>query len=137
MTYATQADLEARYGAEEVLQLADRNRDGVIDAGVIDRALADADAEIDGYLGSRYQLPLATAPQIINVYACDIARYRLYSDAATEEVRKRYEDANKFLRLIAEGKVKIGPMANGVEPTHTAGAEMHSDGRVFGREGGF
>ncbi|MDA8254180.1 MAG: DUF1320 family protein [Betaproteobacteria bacterium] len=135
MTYATQADLESRYGAEEVLQLADRDGDGVIDAGVIDQALRDADAEIDGYLGSRYQLPLATAPQIINVYACDIARYRLYASAATEEVRNRYQDALKFLRLAAEGKVMIGPSANGAAPLSAGSAEMQSGGRVFGREG--
>lgn len=138
MGYATQADLEARYGAEEVLQLADRNRDGVIDAGVIDRALADAEAEINGYLGSRYQLPLADVPQIVNVYACDIARYRLYADLATDEVRRRYEDAVKFLRLAAEGKVKIGPTQAGAEPTQAGGAEVQSGGLVFGRDqGGF
>lgn len=135
MTYATQADLEARFGAEEVLQLADRNGDGVIDAGVIDQALADADAEIDGHLGSRYQLPMAAVPQIIKVYACDIARYRLYANAATEEVRNRYLDALKYLRLAAEGKVMIGPSSNGAAPIEAAGAEMVSDGRVFGREG--
>ena len=134
MSYATQADLEARYGAEEVLQLADRNGDGVIDAGVVEQALADAGAEIDGYLGSRYQLPLAGAPQIVNVYACDIARYRLYANAATEEVRNRYQDAIKFLKLAAEGKVMIGP-SNGSAPREAAGAEMVSGGRVFGREG--
>lgn len=138
MGYATQADLEARYGAEEILQLADRNRDGVIDAGVIDRALADAEAEINGYLGSRYQLPLADVPQIVNVYACDIARYRLYADLATDEVRRRYEDAVKFLRLAAEGKVKIGPTPAGAEPTQAGGAEVQSGGLVFGRDqGGF
>jgi phage gp36-like protein len=134
MGYATQADLEARYGAEEILQLADRNRDGVIDAGVIDRALADADAEINGYLGGRYQLPLADVPQIINVYACDIARFRLYNDLATEEVRKRYEDAIKFMRMAGEGKVRIGPASSGAEPSQAGGAEIESGGRVFGRD---
>lgn len=135
MSYATQADLEARYGAEEVLQLADRNGDGLADTGVIEQALADAGAEIDGYLGSRYQLPLANAPQVINVYACDIARYRLYASAATEEVRNRYQDALKFLKLAAEGKVMIGPAANGAAPLSAGGAEMQSGGRVFGRDG--
>jgi len=135
VTYATQADLEARYGAEEVLQLADRNGDGVVDVGVVDQALLDAAAEIDGYLGSRYQLPLAAAPQVIKVYACDIARYRLYASVATEEVRNRYTDALKFLKLAAEGKVMIGPSASGAAPLEAGGAEMVSGGRVFGREG--
>lgn len=134
MTYATQSDLESRYGAEEVLQLADRDGDGVADFGVIAQALADADAEIDGYIGSSYQLPLAEVPPIINVYACDIARYRLYASAATEEVRNRYQDATKFLNLVAQGKVMIGPSSNGGVPIEATGAEMQSGGRIFGRE---
>lgn len=137
MPYATQADLEARYGAAEILQLADRDGDGVIDAGVIEQALADAGAEIDGYLGSRYALPLAEVPQIVKVYACDLARYRLWDKAASEEVRRRYEDALRYLRLAAEGRVKIAA-DGGAEPVASGGAEVVSAGLVFARDqGGF
>lgn len=138
MSYATRADLEARFGAAEVLQLTDRNGDGVADAGVIEQVLADAEAEIDGYLGSRYQLPLASVPQIVKVYACDIARYRLFAAAASEEVRRRYEDALRYLRLAAEGRVRIGAPDGGAEPTSAGGAEVVSGGLVFARDqGGF
>lgn len=137
MPYATQADLEARYGAAEILQLADRDGDGVIDAGVIEQALADAGAEIDGYLGSRYALPLAEVPQIVKVYACDLARYRLWDKAASEEVRRRYEDALRYLRLAADGRVKIAA-DGGAEPVASGGAEVVSAGLVFARDqGGF
>lgn len=137
MPYATQADLEARYGAAEILQLADRDGDGMIDAGVIEQALADAGAEIDGYLGSRYALPLAEVPQIVKVYACDLARYRLWDKAASEEVRRRYEDALRYLRLAAEGRVKIAA-DGGAEPVASGGAEVVSAGLVFARDqGGF
>lgn len=33
---------------------------------IIDAAIADADAEIDGYLAKRYAVPLAPAPRVIN-----------------------------------------------------------------------
>ena len=108
MPYATQADLEARYGADELTQLTDRIGAGVPDAAVINRALADADAEIDGYLATRYALPLPTVPPVLARIACDIARYRLWEDRASEEVRRRYEDARRILESIANGRVSLG-----------------------------
>ncbi|HJW81951.1 MAG TPA: DUF1320 domain-containing protein, partial [Acidiferrobacterales bacterium] len=107
MPYVTQQKLIDRFGETEMIQLTDRNNAGTVDAAVLDQAIADAGAEIDGYLAGRYQLPLAVTPSILVLYAGDIARYRLYDDGATEEVRKRYEDAIKFLRLAAEGKVRL------------------------------
>ena len=55
MTYATRADMEARFGAEEALDLAG------MQAGRIEAALADAAAEIDAALAAAYRLPLSGA----------------------------------------------------------------------------
>jgi phage gp36-like protein len=130
MPYVTQQNLVDRFGEAELIQLTDRENTGAIDAVVLTQAIADAGAEIDGYLAGRYQLPLASTPSILVLYAGDVARYRLYDDGATEEVRKRYEDVIKFLRLAAEGKVRLGAD----EPAPTGGAQMESGGRVFGRD---
>jgi len=108
MTYATQADLETRFGAAEILQLADRDGDGSADSGVVAGALAEASAEIDAYLAGRYPLPLAPTPGVLVRLACDIARYRLYTDVVPEAVRKRYEDARRLLEGIAAGRVSLG-----------------------------
>lgn len=108
MPYATPDDLEARYGADELVQLTDRVGAGVPDADVVARALADADAEIDGYLASRYSLPLEHTPTMLARIACDIARYRLWEDRASDEVRRRYEDARRVLEAIARGVVSLG-----------------------------
>lgn len=108
MTYATQTDLEDAFGAAEILQLADRDQDGVIDDGVVAAALARADSVIDGYLGGRYALPLATPyPPVIVATACDLARYWLYDNAATERVREGFEDAINWLKDVAAGKVLL------------------------------
>jgi len=133
MTYATKQQMIDRFGQDELIQLTDRSGAGVIDDVVLDQALADADAEIDGYLAGRYQLPLGSVPPILVVYACDIARYRLYDDAATEQVSRRYQDAVRFLRLAADGKVQLGPASDGSEPQPADGASMVSDGRRFSR----
>jgi phage gp36-like protein len=107
--YATQADLEDRFGVDELTQLTDRVGSGMPHPAIVARALADADAEIDGYLASRYELPLATVPPMLVRVACDIARYRLWEDRASEEVRLRYEDARRMLESIARGMVSLGP----------------------------
>lgn len=106
--YANRLAMIDRYGEGELIQLTDRARLGVIDDAVLDQALLDADAEIDGYLAVRYTLPLASTPPVLVRIACDVARYRLYDDAATEEVRNRYTDAVKWLAAIARGLVSLG-----------------------------
>lgn len=113
MPYATRAEMEARYGAEELAQLTDRLGTGLVADDVLARALADADAEVDAYLGGRYTLPLTSTPPVLVRVACDIARYRLWADMASEEVRARYEDARRMLEQIASGAVRLGSLSAG------------------------
>jgi len=108
MSYATQADLEARFGVDELTQLTDRAGAGVPDATIVARALSDAAAEIDTYLASRYALPLSPVPTVLARIACDIARYRLWEDRASDEVRRRYEDNVRLLEGIAKGVLSLG-----------------------------
>lgn len=108
MTYATQADLVARFGDAELAQRTDRENGTVIDAVVLERALADADAEINSYLAKRYTLPLASTPVVLTRLACDMARYRLFDDGTPDTVRQRYEDAVSLLKRMASGDVTLG-----------------------------
>jgi phage gp36-like protein len=121
MTYALQADLEARYG-DEVAQFVAAN------AAAVAQALADADALIDGYLAGRYSLPLASVPPILKQYACDIARYRLYSDAANDVVLARYKDAVNYLTRLGSGQISLG--VSTPEPV-SGGVSFSTPGRVF------
>jgi phage gp36-like protein len=111
MSYATQADLTERFGATELAQRTDRTNGTVIDVAVVTRALADADAEIDGYLATRYSLPLDSTPAVVNRLACEIARYRLYDDGVPETVRTRYQDAVSLLKRLATGEVQLAGVA--------------------------
>ena len=64
--YATRQDMISRFGEEEIRLLTDRDGSaGAIVDAVLDQVLADASAEIDGYIGGRYRLPLVTVPQIL------------------------------------------------------------------------
>jgi len=140
MTYATPVDLINRFGEKEALALTDRAYTGVVDEAVLADALAWATAEVDGYLSGRYALPLAPVPRILTGYACDIARYQLCGTGGvvvTEEIRARYQDAIKFLRLAAEGKVSLGGMPSGETAQTTDNAVVFNAGsKVFGRDGG-
>lgn len=134
MPYATVADFTARFGADELLQLTDRDHDGVADTGVLDQAISDADAEIDAYLSGRFTLPLSRIPPVLVRIACDVIRYRLWDQAASEEVTTRYNAAVKFLQSVASGLVMIGTDPEPAATTRNADVTLAvSTGRVFSR----
>lgn len=107
MTFATPADLASRYGDQELLLLADRDGDGVVDAGVVESHLADTDAEIVGLLAGSVRIDPTAVPLNLTRLACDICRYRLHGANPTDDVRARYKDAVDFLRRVAEGKASL------------------------------
>lgn len=107
MAYATQADLEDAFAADEIRQLADRNRDGVADSNVIAAVLARADSTIDGCLRGRYALPLTTVTPDIKGVACDLAIYWLHPDAVPDRRREAFEDAMSWIRDVSAGRVLL------------------------------
>ncbi|MFC3179457.1 gp436 family protein [Cypionkella sinensis] len=121
MTYATQQQMATRFGEAQLVLLTDRASvaTGVIDAAVMARALSDADAVIDGYLGARYTLPLAEIPPLITDLAQVIAYWKLHISEPDAKTRTDYEQAVKMLKDIANGTIRIP--AAGIEPA-TSGA---------------
>ena len=101
--YATEADMVKRF-ANDIEELKLMHADA---AATINEALQDAAEEINGYIGGRYPLPLPNVPSNLNRMACDIARYRLYYQQPTEEVRNRYKDAIKFLERVQDEKAHL------------------------------
>lgn len=133
MTYATQSDLVERFGATELAQRTNRVDGQTIDTVVLSRALADATAEIDGYLATRYTLPLASTPAVLVRLCADLARYQLCGDKVPESVRQRYTDAVALLRRMATGEVQLA----GIEAVPAAGGAgnavaVRAPGRLFG-----
>lgn len=123
MSYALLADLINRAGPEEIRQIADRDRDGVPDAAVVDAALADADDVINGYVRTKYSLPLATVPPILRTWATSIARHVLHRNGAPEHVTADYKDAVNGLKDVARGLVAL-PDAAGVAPAAASGGVL-------------
>lgn len=107
--YATQANMVTRFGEQELIQLTDRAQPAneVIDTAVLAAAMARADAFVDGYLRTRYIVPVVpTLPEIANV-AEGIARRYLYDDGAPEGVTDLYKEAVAWLTAVQAGKVQL------------------------------
>ena len=133
--YCTRDDLRTRFGEIELRQIAAADSGHGTDETRIARALADATGEVDTYLGTRYPVPLATVPDAIARVAADIARYRLYDQAAPEEVRRRYEDAVSLLRRIASGDVRIQALEAPAGAANSPAARIVSAPRRMTRAG--
>jgi len=137
MTYATLPDMIARYGEKEIIDRTDRAlpRLNAVDETVLNKALFDADAEIDGYLSVRYTLPLAAVPPDLKRIAGDIARFRLYDNKSVNEVRERYDDAVSWLTKVSTGKVRLRGLPTDAAPVVAAGrVEIISATRVLSRD---
>lgn len=166
MTYATASNLLDQFGAEEIAQRADRGTPRLVTAvmlqtaadggsmgaytadeqaatakalALINSKLLDADSEINGYLATRYPVPLVMVPRLIRVTACDLARYALYDDMATEQITQRHKDSVKLLEAIASGKANPGVGDAGSKPAANDAAQISSTTPVFrrGEAGGF
>jgi phage gp36-like protein len=146
MTYAQPSDMIARYSNRDLVQLTnDDPTQTAVDQTVLQQALADAAAEIDGYLESRFTLPLTDPPAVLARLTCDVAMYRLQAlrplhDLA--EARRRYDDAVALLMRVADGTLTLGLAPDNQEPAEAAGAVVTEAGgersgalarRVFSR----
>lgn len=136
MPYAVQQNLIDRFSQVELIQLTDKGEPptGAIVVAVLNKALADADGEIDGYLVGVYQLPLPSVPKNLEMLACDIARYKLYDDRCPEHVQKRYDDAVKYLRSVAKGEISLSLDALNAEAPQNTAAISGGQERTFDRD---
>lgn len=114
MPYATATDLEHAVGENRYAQLVDRNADDVPDTDGVNQALEGASSTIDSYI-ARW-LPLTTVPPSIRRACIDIAVHDLGGEHVTEQERKRFEDAMRWLRDLARGEASLTGVA---PPTST------------------
>ncbi len=144
----TPADLLTPHGARELSQLATPEGAPLLDPDLLAAVVRgeDVDGEWDAEDIAQAHVALATIQAAIDTanarinrvavgrvlsadeqgmlrtYALDIARYRLYDDGATDEVRRRYEDAVRLLKSVADGGVSLGEDA--AAPSHPQLAQV-------------
>jgi len=134
MLYATPQDLIARLGDREARAISDRAGAGTPNLVELTRLIAEAQAEVDSYVGRRYTLPLTdsagqvavTPPLTLTRITIDIARYNATGTEimGTEQIAGRHKAAIRFLESIADGTVKLGDyrLAGAGGPAPTGGS---------------
>ena len=135
MPYATAQDMIDEFGEPQLVELTDRADPpaGTVDTALAERAIATVSAEVDGYCGGRYALPLSPVDPTVKSIVLDMARYRLFTNAPPDEVTDRNKAALAKLRDIEAGRLRLssavaGQMARGANLVEVAAGE-----RVFSR----
>ncbi|MDO5614448.1 MAG: DUF1320 domain-containing protein [Paracoccus sp. (in: a-proteobacteria)] len=131
MTYANIDDLIDRAGLQEMLDVADRDRDGVVDPTEVEAALIHADSIIDGYIMARYPTRFINPPPLLRTWATAIARYKLHRYDPPEYVETDYKDAIAALKDVARGLISL-PLPDGaVAPDPSGQHQSWSPDQVF------
>ncbi|KAA1165480.1 DUF1320 domain-containing protein [Pseudoalteromonas fuliginea] len=135
MSYASTNDMQKRFGQQDLVLLTEREDSDPeqINMPILEQALTDASAEINGYLAGRYSLPLTIVPTVLTRLCCDIARYFLGTDNAPEHITERYQNAIKFLVAVGKGTLSLGVDELGANAQTDDTAVMQSAGSVFAR----
>jgi phage gp36-like protein len=138
MTYAVESDLIARFGERELILLSNDGAATTIDDAVVATASADVDDAINGYLGSRYALPLTAIPAALTAIACDLIRYKLATRTSnsrpTDTVKDNYAEAMKKLRDVGAGKFSLGLTQAGGAVTSSETTRSAPPDRSFTKE---
>lgn len=121
MAWATQADLNNRYGSTVIADL-------VTGGASVSEALADAEAEAESYVSVAVELPFTSVPDSIKRIVCTIARYNLWRRDLGEDhpVYIAYKDALRELRAISVGEVRlVADVAPTISPAATPGTRVN------------
>jgi phage gp36-like protein len=144
--YVSAAGIIERYGQEAVVFAADADNTGLPDTLALTRAIQDAEAEVDSYIGVVYDLPLpdvtdipapdsnVAVPAVLRRIVTDIAIYRMATehDRLTEEKRQRSVDALAWLKMVAGGQISLG-VETSVPAVGGSGAIRYGEERLFTR----
>lgn len=136
MSYSTQDDIEKLIPAADLADLT--SEDSSVDAAVVADCIAKADAEIDGYLGIKYQVPLSPVPDLVKAMSVDLAIYNLHKRRPLmpmpDTVKMAYGDRVSFLKQVVAGNATIGISAAEPAAVSQDVVEIGSSERVFSRD---
>ncbi|MCT4554633.1 MAG: DUF1320 domain-containing protein [Pelagimonas sp.] len=133
MAYTTQQELEDRFGTATLIALTDRAElaTGVIDADIVARAIADADALIDGFLAARYALPMEGVPDPLGALSRAITLYNLHVYEPAEKIVRDYKDALAMLDKISKGQVRLDAEGHAPSPSGAGRIRITETDRPF------
>ena len=110
MAYATRAQIELRLGDADRLDVLLADREGVERPGALDAAVADAQAEIDAAISSRYAAPITgTVPAQVARWTADLALGALAENrpAGGGALAKKADRARGEMEAVRTGKLSV------------------------------
>lgn len=133
MSYCVKTDILKQLDEDIMVQLTDDDDLGVVDDDVVTQAIVDADAEIDSYCGTRYDVPLSPVPPIILKRSVDLAICNLYARrrGVPEARQERCKEAIAWLVKIATGKATLGADAPAADSDGGPEASTPKSDRIF------
>ncbi|BDV42436.1 hypothetical protein GURASL_13590 [Geotalea uraniireducens] len=143
--YTTAETLIDKFGVQHLIYLTIKEPNGTEtepDLAAINREIGRVDGIIDGYLRSRYTLPLAEIPPELAGYAEDMTIARIYGclpeRTVPEDVTRAAKEAVAWLRDIQKGLASLSlatlaPAPSGGEPGATGffKTSKRSEDRLF------
>jgi phage gp36-like protein len=140
MPYSTISDLTGILPETELLQLADDTgtRD-IHHADVrttLETAIAEADRDIDGYVGAVTATPLSPVPEMARRFSARMAIHNLFARrphlSIPDAVADRHKQILRTLERIAEGKIALGPRSE--EQAKPGAVEVVAPPKLFGSD---
>ena len=121
-------DMITRFGEQEIAERSNHENYEYINEDVLNAAIADAEEEAASYLrAAKLFFTDDTAPQVLKIKVCDIARYYLYDDAVTGIVEERYQSAVAWLKMVVKNP-------NMLDETRVSGDRIPSTCAVYVNE---
>ena len=135
MAYSTLADIKKLIPEDSLVQLTDDEGAGTVNQGRIDETIAQADEEINSYLGIRYDVPFpAPIPGIVKKMSVDITIYNLYSrklETIPATRADRYKNTIRMLEAISKGTVSLGEAVDPAGETDQIKSDRTAEDRIF------
>lgn len=121
MAIITRDDMVKRFGEKELAERTNRDTGDSIDDAVLQKAIDDAEAEAGSYIQAA-GLKLTSAPPVLVIKVCDIARYFIYDDAVSGIIEDRYKAAIDWLKAVVRNPQMLDGTALpvSINPSHAA-----------------
>ena len=136
--YIDTVDLENAFGSARIIELADKDLDGVADAEMVDDAIENAESTVESYVARRYDLAdvRTKKPKVVIKLSLDLGLYEL-AKARDEalvgegtDFKEIHDTAIAMLKDIARGNAVLDVTTVIAEPTMV---EMDANDRLFTR----
>ncbi len=139
MAYSDLASLRQRMPEQTLIDLTDDVGAGAVNEDVTNRAIADADTEIDSHLAGRYPVPVDPAPDLLQRLSLDLAVEILYGRRPDIEEPKAVvnaaQNARKLLARIAAKEAHLpGVAETAASGASSSGAMFTGPDRLFTRD---